>query len=183
MKVNKEQAQRNRQSVIDAAARLYRQHGVAGIGLADLCRSVGLTHGSFYSQFPGGKQELTVLAIEQMFRCTTDRWLTASDLATVMRGYIDAEHCTTADPCPVPTLAADASRLGGEIEAAFNRGIRRMLDTLAQLSAADTPAGRQEQAAQALAMAAGAVLIGRAGGDAGSAFMQRVKAAWPQAAQ
>ena len=37
--------------IVSSAAELLRGAGVNGIGVADLMRSVGLTHGGFYAHF------------------------------------------------------------------------------------------------------------------------------------
>jgi TetR/AcrR family transcriptional repressor of nem operon len=177
MKVTKEQATLNREKLVDAAARLYRERGLLGIGLADLCKSVGLTHGGFYKQFPGGKEELAALAIERAFKDTAAYWANASDLHTVIDAYISTRHCDARDGCPIPYLAADAARSDGDVAHAFTRGVNQLLDFLATLSDAENPSERSAEAAQALAMAVGAVLIARAmpqGKDA-AAFIQQVK--------
>ena len=55
MKVTREQAAQNRDRVLDVAARLFRERGFDGIGVADLMKNAGLTHGGFYGQF-GSKE-------------------------------------------------------------------------------------------------------------------------------
>lgn len=51
MKVSREQAERNREKVVDAASRLFRARGVEGVGIGEVMRECGLTHGGFYNQF------------------------------------------------------------------------------------------------------------------------------------
>ena len=51
MKVSKTQSAENRQAIVDAAARLYRERGLAGVGLAEISREAGFTHGGFYGRF------------------------------------------------------------------------------------------------------------------------------------
>jgi len=51
MKVSKAQAAQNRQDILEAAARLYREHGLAGVGVAEVTRGAGLTHGGLYRHF------------------------------------------------------------------------------------------------------------------------------------
>src|SRR4051794_11132858 len=51
MKVSREQAARNRLRILDAAAQLFRERGFEGIGVADLMKEAGLTHGGFYGHF------------------------------------------------------------------------------------------------------------------------------------
>ena len=51
MKISRAQAEANRERVIDASSRLFRERGFAGIGLNDLMQAAGLTRGGFYGQF------------------------------------------------------------------------------------------------------------------------------------
>src|SRR5438046_7832753 len=51
MKVSREQAAQNRERIVEAAAQLFRERGFDGVGVADLMREAGLTHGGFYGHF------------------------------------------------------------------------------------------------------------------------------------
>ena len=51
MKVSREQAAQNRDRVVEGAAQLFRERGFEGIGVADLMKKAGLTHGGFYGHF------------------------------------------------------------------------------------------------------------------------------------
>src|SRR5262249_60320347 len=70
MRVTREQAAANRERVLDAASMLFRRHGFDGIGVADIMKAAGLTHGGFYGQF-ASKEEL---AAEACARCHADPW-------------------------------------------------------------------------------------------------------------
>ena len=61
MKVSKEQMAENRERILNAAAQLFREKGFDGIGVADLMKSAGLTHGGFYGHF-ASKDELMAQA-------------------------------------------------------------------------------------------------------------------------
>src|SRR2546428_13715085 len=37
--------------IVDAAARAIHRHGYAGVGVADVMKEAGLTHGGFYAHF------------------------------------------------------------------------------------------------------------------------------------
>jgi TetR/AcrR family transcriptional repressor of nem operon len=51
MRVSREKALENREQIIETAARLLREHGFDGIGVADIMKAAGLTHGGFYRNF------------------------------------------------------------------------------------------------------------------------------------
>ena len=57
MKVSRVEAEQNRERIIDVAAKLFRERGFDGIGVADLMKSAGLTHGGFYRHF-ASKEDL-----------------------------------------------------------------------------------------------------------------------------
>ncbi|CAN7665222.1 TetR/AcrR family transcriptional regulator [Pararhizobium sp. LjRoot238] len=61
MRVSREKAQENRELVIETAARLLRERGFEGIGIADIMEAAGLTHGGFYRNF-ASKDDLATLA-------------------------------------------------------------------------------------------------------------------------
>ena len=50
-RVSREQAQRNRERVLETASRLFRKHGVEGVSIGDIMQDAGLTAGAFYKQF------------------------------------------------------------------------------------------------------------------------------------
>ena len=52
MRLTKEQATENRQSIIETAGRLFRASGFHGVSVADLMKAAGFTHGGFYNHFP-----------------------------------------------------------------------------------------------------------------------------------
>jgi len=177
VRVSRQKAQKNRDAVLDAAARLFRERGLDGAGVAEVTREAGLTHGGFYGQFPGGKDALAAEAVTAAFAATQAFWEelaigtkpgSGGALAAIISAYLSDGHRD--DPgrgCPVPALAADAARRGGVVQAAFSGGVRDLIDTLARHTPGNTDAGRRAEAARLLATLAGAVLIARAvsGGD------------------
>ena len=62
MRVSKQAAAENRQRILTAAARLFREHGIDGAGVDAITEAAGLTHGAFYSQF-GSKEVIAAEAI------------------------------------------------------------------------------------------------------------------------
>jgi TetR/AcrR family transcriptional repressor of nem operon len=51
MGVTKKQAVYNRERILAAAERLFRQKGVDAVGLAELMKEAGFTQGGFYNHF------------------------------------------------------------------------------------------------------------------------------------
>src|ERR1700746_2765017 len=61
MRVSRKEAEANRERVVKVASALYRKHGFDGIGVADIMKKAGLTHGGFYGHF-GSKDDLAAEA-------------------------------------------------------------------------------------------------------------------------
>lgn len=181
MKVTKEKAAQNKEAILQAASRLYRERGIDGIGIGELARSTGLTHGGFYGQFPGGKEQLATEAMRRAFDPEVNRWHATGSITEIVEGYLSNEHiCNEGQGCPIPALAADAARNKGPISTEFTRGIRELMELLAERAEGETPEIKQAQAAQILASIAGAVLIARALDDPqlSAAITDSVKSAW-----
>ena len=62
MKVTKEKSAENRAALVETAARLFRERGIDGVGVAEISKASGLTHGALYGQFPS-KQALVAEAL------------------------------------------------------------------------------------------------------------------------
>src|SRR5882762_2286396 len=52
LKVTKEKVTENRAALVQAAGRLFRERGIDGVGVAEISKKAGLTHGALYDQFP-----------------------------------------------------------------------------------------------------------------------------------
>src|SRR5215470_13912911 len=78
MKVSKEQAAETRERILGTAAKLYREHGFDGIGVADLMKQAGLTHGGFYGHFES-KDQLAEEASNRAVERALKRWREIAD--------------------------------------------------------------------------------------------------------
>src|SRR5437879_11972480 len=95
MRVSRIQAAENRQTVINVASRLFREHGFDGIGLKDLMKGAGLTQGAFYKQF-ASKDDLAAQASRRAMASAFNR-LSAAAAANPddPLGAVLAPHRTT----------------------------------------------------------------------------------------
>ena len=73
MKVTRQQAETNRERVLDVAGRLFREKGFDGIGVDGLMKGAGLTHGGFYANFKS-KEELTAKSCERTLAELVEGW-------------------------------------------------------------------------------------------------------------
>jgi len=171
MRVSRIQAAENRQTVIDVASRLFREHGFDGIGLKDLMKGAGLTQGAFYKQFES-KDDLATQASRRALESAFSRWSAAAaanpedPLGAVMAFYLSMEHRDARmEGCPVVALGSDAARQGTGVKASFEAGIREYLELVGRwVGEADgeEPSGK---AMAILSTMAGALLLSRAVND------------------
>src|SRR5687768_16690857 len=90
MRVSRERAAENRDRIIDAAGRLVRERGFDGIGVANLMKAAGLTHGGFYGNFES-KEDLAVEACERVLARTAETWpaMAAKDPDAPLKGLLE----------------------------------------------------------------------------------------------
>ncbi|WP_341962621.1 TetR/AcrR family transcriptional regulator [Pseudomonas sp. RC10] len=148
------------------ASRLYREHGIEGIGIQKLSKTVGLTHGGFYKQFPDGKGQLMAEAVALMFDEYHDLLSRPTTLESVIDRYLSAEHRNSVQGgCPVPILSPDVSRNKNSLGNVYDHGIKRMLKLLMSKPDDRQNTMDEERAMQLLASMAGALMIAKAVND------------------
>lgn len=172
MRVSREKALENREQVIATAARLLRERGFDGIGVADIMKAAGMTHGGFYRHFES-KDELAVKASEKAIADTkaviVDELSKRPEdpLRVLIERYVSSNHRD--DPgagCILPALAADAARRDDPaLRQVFSANIQEYLDQLAILLAARPAATGVRSAAGILSEMVGAVVLARVIGD------------------
>jgi TetR/AcrR family transcriptional repressor of nem operon len=173
MRVSRIQAEENRQTVINVASRLFREHGFDGIGLKDLMKGAGLTQGAFYKQF-ASKDDLAAQASRRALESASRRWSAAAaanpqdPLGAVIAFYLSMAHrAERMDGCPVVALGSDAARQGADVKASFEAGIREYLELLCRWIG-DGEGDGDESGGKAMAILStmvGAVVLSRAVND------------------
>ncbi|RWE84109.1 MAG: TetR/AcrR family transcriptional regulator [Mesorhizobium sp.] len=173
MRVSRNQAEQNRQTVIDVASRLFREHGFDGIGLKDLMKGAGLTQGAFYKQF-ASKEDLAAQASRRAMESSAHRWAEATaskpedPVGAVIEFYLSSEHRgERMDGCPVVALGSDAARQGSDVKASFETGIRKYLDLLGGWVGDARQGDSRDKAMAILSTMVGAVILSRAVNDEG----------------
>jgi TetR/AcrR family transcriptional repressor of nem operon len=168
VKVSKETVEQNRERVIDTAARLFRERGIDGIGLVDLMKAAGLTHGGFYRQFKS-KDDLVVQAVKRAYDDMSEdlaRHITGSDdpLQALVRHYVSDYHRD--DPghgCSLASLAADAARHDDPaLRELFGNIVGNYIELLTALVPGRDPTEKRSTAIAALAEMIGSIVLSRA---------------------
>jgi TetR/AcrR family transcriptional repressor of nem operon len=166
VKVTKDVALQNRDSLLQAAGQTLRAEGVQAATVAAIAGQVGLTHGAIYRQFES-KDALASAAItadfDKILGVLTQIDSAGGSLGDYFHAYLAADHRDYfVWGCPVAPLAAEMGRAAGPVQAAFAAGLHRNLDAIARLSRIADPAAAQSYAIQALATLSGAMAMARA---------------------
>jgi len=133
---------KTRQDLVKRAASQMRAKGPAGVSIAQLMASLGLTHGGFYAHFPS-KDALIAAAIEAMFADVIrirQGQLGAKTgpgaLRALIENYLSPVHLDQRDRgCPVAALMGLADQLPSTARVALDKGYQQMVSQFAGLMA------------------------------------------------
>jgi TetR/AcrR family transcriptional repressor of nem operon len=171
MKVSRERAAENRHHVVEVASRLFRARGFDGVGIADLMKAAGLTHGGFYGQF-NSKDDLATEASARAFENTAEAWEAVSrqkakePLAALVSFYLSEQHRDDMDTgCPLASLGVDSARHDGSVRRVFTEGLHRLLEILEGVEPGRTRRIRHRRALATMATMVGALVLARAADD------------------
>jgi len=125
--------------IVDAAARAIRRHGYAGVGVADVMKEVGLTHGGFYAHFDS-RDALLVEALERAGRQSSEAVTRAAELRvgkgvsafrSLVETYLADHHLASLETgCPVAALGSDMPRQSKAVREASVSRVQRLIATV-----------------------------------------------------
>ena len=171
MKVSREQAAANRERIVEVAGKLFRENGFDGIGVTDLMKAAGLTHGGFYGHFRS-KDDLAAEACSRTMARASERWAALARTAPgaaraeIVKQYLTESHCDgPGKGCLLAALGSDAGRQGRAIRRAFKEGLGSLVDILAKLAPGRSSARKRKQALADMAQMVGAMVLARAVDD------------------
>ncbi len=171
MKVSREQAVRHREQILDTAARLFRERGFDGIGVADLMAAAGFTHGGLYGHF-SSKEDLMTEACSRAFSEKESLWLKELEsspgqpLAAIANRYLTDRHRRNSGTgCPLASWAIDAARQPKSIRQAFTDGLRKLVQVLADQLGFKSAEDRYQKSLTTWSTLVGALVLARAVND------------------
>jgi TetR/AcrR family transcriptional regulator, transcriptional repressor for nem operon len=128
--------------IVDVAARAIRRAGYRGVGVADIMKEAGLTHGGFYAHFASRD----ALLVEAMQRASRDNQSALSEaidrrmakgstrFAALVWAYLHDSHLDRPEQgCVVAALASEMTRQDDGVR---EEARRRVTDLVALVSAA-----------------------------------------------
>jgi TetR/AcrR family transcriptional repressor of nem operon len=158
--------------IVATAARAIRRSGYNGMGVAEIMKEAGLTHGGFYAHFESregmlaeaadraGADGLAVMA--QAAAAAPPR----KALEAMLRAYLSKEHVAGVETgCPVAALGSEMPRQAPKVRRAATRRIKEMIDPVARQAPDWGQPGAHERALVTLATALGALVLARAVDD------------------
>jgi TetR/AcrR family transcriptional regulator, transcriptional repressor for nem operon len=171
MRYSKEHKQETHERIVRKASVRLREKGAHGVGVADLMKEAGLTHGGFYAHF-SSREALVIEAFNYAMDRSTARWRKLAQetppekrLAAIVDSYLTTIHRD--DPghgCAVPTLGPEIAREGAKARKAFAARLDDMIEMMAdQVPELPRKAARQ-QAMAALSTMVGALVLSRVAG-------------------
>jgi TetR/AcrR family transcriptional repressor of nem operon len=169
MKVSREKAAEHRERIIDAAGALFRVKGFDGIGVADIMKRAGLTHGGFYGHFASKDDLAAEITARVLGREGWQRRLTGKPNPTideVVRGYLTPEHRdNTGRGCLFAALATDVARQPKSVRHAFTQGLLLRVEGFKNLVRGRSAEAKRQKALATLSGLIGALVLSRAVDD------------------
>ena len=175
MRVSKEQAELNRERVLDVASTLFRERGFDGIGVAELMKHAGLTHGGFYGQFES-KDDLMAEALDRAFADALTHWRgiamdaeahkPGTALRAVTKTYLSQGHrAELGTGCVMAALATDAIRQSPTVRSRMTAGVQKFTHAMSKLFPGKPAEVQRENALAMTASIVGALMLARAVND------------------
>jgi TetR/AcrR family transcriptional repressor of nem operon len=172
MRYSREHKLETHARIVKKASVRLRERGAYGIGVADLMKEAGLTHGGFYAHFDS-REALVVEAFAFAMDRSTERWRKLAEgtppekrLATLVESYLTTAHRD--DPghgCAVPTLGAEIAREAPKTRKAFAAKLEQMIDMIAEQIPGLPPKAARKQAMAAIATMMGSLVMARIAGN------------------
>lgn len=168
MRVSREKAAENRAALLAAASKLFREKGIDGVGVAEIAKEAGLTHGALYAHFDS-KDALAAAAFSDGFAgnmAGMRAW--AGDRAPSFADYMGALVSSRmrdklATGCPMAASASEAGRQGEAVSSSFAKAFEEEVAMVeASLDRSMPKTARRQVAVAAVAAQIGALAVSRA---------------------
>jgi TetR/AcrR family transcriptional repressor of nem operon len=120
--------------IVAVAARAIRRNGYAGVGVADVMKEAGLTHGGFYAHFES-RDALLVEALERAGRDSSELVARAAERRTGVSAFrslvetylADGQLASLETGCPVAALGCEMPRQSQIVRLASAVGVQRLI--------------------------------------------------------
>ena len=172
MRYSREHKLETHARIVKRASVRLREKGAHGVGVADLMKDAGLTHGGFYAHFDS-REALVIEAFAYAMDRSTERWRKLSEqtppdkrFAAIVNAYLTPLHRD--DPghgCAVPTLGAEIARESPKTRKAFAAKLEQLIGMLAEQIPDLPPKAARKQAMAAMGTMMGTLVLSRIAGN------------------
>ena len=162
-----------RERILRAAARAIRKHGYEGVGVADVMKEAGLTHGGFYAHFKSRDALLAAAAEQEAVESNEhlSRAIAAAkpgqELMALVDAYLSDGHVAAPEQgCAIAAAGSEVPRQHADVRRVASRRIK---DIIGLIERQFPELGKRAAHDKAMAIAAtlvGSVVLARAVDDA-----------------
>lgn len=165
--VSRTRKEETRDRILETAIRLFQDRGVDGVGVDEIMRESGLTHGGFYAHFASKEQlveEACIRAIDAKMD-DLNEFMTALDddeaFQKYARRYLKGDRQTDSPTCPMAMLGPEVARRE-TLQKAYAHRIRKLIGRVAK----ESKGSREDAILMLAALVGGTVLAAQTSSDA-----------------
>jgi AcrR family transcriptional regulator len=162
-----------RERILRSAARAIRKHGYEGVGVADVMKEAGLTHGGFYAHFES-RDALLAAAADQAGAETLEiltRAIAAAkpgqELTALVDAYLSDRHAAAPEQgCVIAAAGSEVPRQQAEVRRTASRRIKDLIGLIERQFPEWGRSAAHDKAMGITATLVGALVLARAVDDA-----------------
>lgn len=169
----KSKKEQTRERILRAAARAIRKHGYEGVGVADVMKEAGLTHGGFYAHFES--RDALLAAASDQAGAETIQHLTGAvaaakpghELMALVDTYLSDGHLAAPEQgCIVAAAGSEVPRQEAEVRRTAGRRIKDLIGLIERQFPEWGSSAAHDKAMGIAATLVGAMVLARAVDDA-----------------
>ena len=162
-----------RERILRAAARAIRKHGYEGVGVADVMKDAGLTHGGFYAHFKSRDALLAAAADQEGVE--SSEYLTRAiaaakpghEFMALVDAYLSDGHVAALEQgCAIAAAGSEVPRQQADVRRAASRRIKDFIGLIERQFPEWGRSAAHEKAMGIAATLVGSVVLARAADDA-----------------
>ncbi|RTL52852.1 MAG: TetR/AcrR family transcriptional regulator [Bradyrhizobiaceae bacterium] len=169
MRYSQDHKAQTRARIVSRAATSLRRHGSHGLGIAELMKQAGLTHGGFYAHFKSREAlvaEATIFAMDGI----SEKWRKRAAAApagkrvdAIVNGYLTEQHRDdVGNGCVLPALGAEIARADARTRKAFAQRLEDMIALVVEAAGERPTAAARRRAMGTIGAMMGTLLLARA---------------------
>jgi TetR/AcrR family transcriptional repressor of nem operon len=167
--------EQTRERILRAAARAIRKHGYEGVGVADVMKEAGLTHGGFYAHFASrdallaqAAEQAGLESLESLSRAV-DRAKPGEALMALVDAYLADRHVEAPEQglgCALAAAGSEVPRQSDEVRRAVGRRLKDLIGLVERQFPDWGSNAAHEKAMAVVASLVGGLLLARVVDDA-----------------